>query len=72
MRMRMRKKNISRALFFHHSHSVPHAVSFNVTYAKVIEAFNLEIGLLINFGNTRLEFRRLINSGSHHSKSLNH
>ena len=25
-----------------------------------IEAFKLEIGLLINFGNTKLEFRRLI------------
>lgn len=25
-----------------------------------LEAFKLEIGLLINFGNTRLEFRRLI------------
>lgn len=25
-----------------------------------IEAFKLEIGLLINFGNTRLEFKRLI------------
>lgn len=37
-----------------------------------LEAFNLEIGLLINFGNTRLEFRRLINSGIHHSLSSNH
>ncbi len=36
-----------------------------------LEAFNLEIGLLINFGNTRLEFRRLINSGIHHSSSKN-
>ena len=26
-----------------------------------LEAFNLEIGLLINFGSTRLEFKRLIN-----------
>jgi GxxExxY protein len=26
-----------------------------------LEAFNLEIGLLINFGNTRLEFHRLQN-----------
>ncbi len=27
-----------------------------------LEAFNLEIGLLINFGSKSLEFRRLINS----------
>jgi GxxExxY protein len=27
-----------------------------------IEAFKLEVGLLINFGNTKLEFRRLIKS----------
>ena len=26
-----------------------------------LEAFNLKVGLLINFGNTRLEFRRLEN-----------
>jgi len=25
-----------------------------------LEAFKLEIGLLINFGNTKLEFKRLI------------
>ena len=28
-----------------------------------LEAFNLEIGLLINFGNKSLEYRRLINQG---------
>lgn len=27
-----------------------------------LEAFNLEIGLLLNFGNTRLEFHRLHNN----------
>lgn len=27
-----------------------------------LEAFNLEIGLLINFGNTRLEYKRLTNN----------
>ncbi len=27
-----------------------------------LEAYNLEIGLLINFGNTSLEFKRLIKS----------
>jgi GxxExxY protein len=27
-----------------------------------LEAFNLEVGLLLNFGSTKLEFRRLINS----------
>jgi GxxExxY protein len=26
-----------------------------------LEAFNLEIGLLLNFGSTKLEFKRLIN-----------
>ena len=26
-----------------------------------LEAFNLEVGLLINFGNTKLDFRRLQN-----------
>jgi len=35
----------------------------NVHLAKAlnyVEAFKLEIGLLINFGNTKLEFKRLI------------
>jgi GxxExxY protein len=27
-----------------------------------LEAFNLEIGLLINFGASRLEFKRIINN----------
>lgn len=27
-----------------------------------LEAFNLEIGLLINFGGSRLEFKRIINN----------
>ena len=27
-----------------------------------LEAYNLEVGLLINFGSSRLEFKRLINS----------
>lgn len=27
-----------------------------------LEAFNMEVGLLINFGNKRLEFKRLINN----------
>lgn len=26
-----------------------------------LEAYNMEIGLLINFGNTSLQFKRLIN-----------
>ena len=34
-----------------------------------LEAFNLEIGLLINFGAKSLEFRRLINSKSKSIKS---
>lgn len=36
----------------------------NVHYAQAInylEAFNLEIGLLINFGSTSLEFKRFVN-----------
>jgi GxxExxY protein len=37
-----------------------------------LEAYNLEVGLLINFGNTRLEFKRLINSqGESSVKSKN-
>ncbi|MFC1693924.1 GxxExxY protein, partial [Candidatus Latescibacterota bacterium] len=28
-----------------------------------LEAYNLEIGLLINFGSTKLEFKRLISEG---------
>jgi GxxExxY protein len=27
-----------------------------------LEAYNLELGLLLNFGSTRLEFKRLVNS----------
>ena len=37
----------------------------NVHFAQAInylEAYNLEIGLLINFGSESLEFKRLINS----------
>ncbi len=33
-----------------------------------LEAYNLEIGLLINFGSTKLEFKRLINE----EKCINH
>ena len=29
-----------------------------------LQAYNLEIGLLINFGSTRLQYRRLINSSN--------
>jgi GxxExxY protein len=37
-----------------------------------LEAYNLEIGLLMNFGSKSLEFRRLINSKfKHHSESIN-
>ena len=55
----------------------------DVHYAQAInylEAYNLEIGLLINFGSRNLEFRRLANSkynpdhSSHssHSKQFNY
>jgi GxxExxY protein len=30
-----------------------------------LEAYNMEIGLLINFGNTSLQFKRLINQKYH-------
>lgn len=51
----------------------------NVHLAQAInylEAFNLEVGLLINFGSTSLEFKRLQKKESkkndqHHSLSLN-
>lgn len=39
-----------------------------------LEAYNLEIGLLINFGAKSLEYRRLINPkfGQQYKKKLNH
>ena len=47
----------------------------HVTQAiNYIEAFDKEIGLLINFGSSSLEFRRLINKNNflmHQSKSVN-
>ena len=36
-----------------------------------LEAFNLEIGLLINFGSTSLQFKRLINENKVKQKSQN-
>jgi GxxExxY protein len=44
----------------------------NVHLAQAInylEAYNLEVGLLINFGNTSLEFKRLINTPKQSGKS---
>ncbi|GIL22473.1 MAG: hypothetical protein BroJett042_09860 [Bacteroidota bacterium] len=35
-----------------------------------LEAFDLEIGLLLNFGSTSLEFRRLINSKKRNQDNL--
>jgi len=36
-----------------------------------LEAFKLEIGLLINFGNTRLEFKRLIKTLKNNINDIN-
>ena len=33
-----------------------------------LEAYHLEIGLLINFGSTKLEFKRLINEKKYHDR----
>jgi len=37
-----------------------------------LEAYNMEIGLLINFGNTSLQFKRVMKPKSNHSQSFNH
>jgi GxxExxY protein len=37
-----------------------------------LEAYGLEIGLLINFGNTSLQFKRVMKPNKNHSKSKNH
>lgn len=34
-----------------------------------LEAYGLDIGLLINFGNTSLQFKRVMKSNKNHSKS---
>ena len=36
-----------------------------------LEAYNLEVGLLINFGSKSLEFKRVINSKFNSAKSIN-
>jgi GxxExxY protein len=36
-----------------------------------LEAYNLEVGLLINFGNTSLQFKRVMNKKYNESKSIN-
>lgn len=36
-----------------------------------LEAYGLEIGLLINFGNTSLQFKRVMKPKNNHSKSSN-
>ncbi len=36
-----------------------------------LEAYGLDIGLLINFGNTSLQFKRVMKPGKHHSPSDN-
>ena len=37
-----------------------------------LEAYGLEIGLLINFGNTSLLFKRVMKPNKNHSQSNNH
>jgi GxxExxY protein len=37
-----------------------------------LEAYGLEIGLLINFGNTSLQFKRVMKPNKNHSQSKNH
>ncbi|MBF0565213.1 MAG: GxxExxY protein [Nitrospirae bacterium] len=37
-----------------------------------LEAYGLNIGLLINFGNTSLQFKRVMKHTMNHSKSKNH
>lgn len=36
-----------------------------------LEAYNLEVGLLINFGQTSLQFKRVMNKKYNKSKSIN-
>ena len=47
----------------------------DVNFAQAInylEAYNLEIGLLINFGETSLNFKRLTNKKFKPTESINH
>ena len=37
-----------------------------------LEAYDLDIGLLINFGNTSLQFKRVMKPNKNHSPSKNH
>jgi GxxExxY protein len=37
-----------------------------------LEAYQMEIGLLINFGNTTLQFKRVMRPKRNHSQSFNH
>jgi len=37
-----------------------------------LEAYRVDIGLLINFGNTRLQFKRVMKPIKNHSPSKNH
>jgi GxxExxY protein len=46
----------------------------NVHLAQAInylEAYGLEIGLLLNFGNTSLQFKRVMKPNKNHSQSKN-
>ena len=37
-----------------------------------LEAYGLDTGLLINFGNTSLQFKRVMKPNKNHSPSKNH
>ncbi|HEY2727901.1 MAG TPA: GxxExxY protein [Parafilimonas sp.] len=52
--------------------AIVHLEDVHLAQAKnYLEAYNMEIGLLINFGNTSLQFKRLINQKYHSNFPVN-